>query len=289
MRTTLLGTSATLLSCVVALTAKIAGAQEPVPPPAAPATPPAALPVAPAAEAPAPAIPPLPGPAAPQPTAEAPVVAPAAPAEEETFPAAWFRIDSDLFGLQLWAGATHPLGEGIGLASDIYVTGSLGELDVGPAIATGPFTLTPMIGLQVDWASRRAAALVPQLYFTGGPDPIYLELWIQDYQNQLFDVFPNHDLYTRFFIDYKIGRYFGIGPQIEPWFALNDADDTRKKGLMSLAVGGNVMLTNYGKNATIFVYAAYETQSTARHGEEFPTQTSANGGFAGRLTFVHNF
>ena len=50
-----------------------------------------------------------------------PEPAPAPAEEEESFPAAWFRIDSDLGSLQLWAGATHMLSDTVGIATDIYV------------------------------------------------------------------------------------------------------------------------------------------------------------------------
>jgi hypothetical protein len=287
MRTTLLGISVTLLSCAVALLTANAHAQEAAPAPAAPAEaapPPAATP---APEAPPPAAPP-PEPATPVAAGAATEAAaePAPAAEPEVTPAAgWFRLDSDLFNIQLWAGATHPLIEGLGLATDIYVSGALGEFDIGPAITAGPFTLTPMIGLQVDWASRQAASIVPQLYLTGGPDPIYMELWVQDYENQVFDAFPNHDLYTRLFIDYKVSKFFALGPQVEPWFALNKADaegNPRKTGLMNLAVGGNVMLTNYGKGGTLLLFAGYETKKSARDAVD-------GHAFAGRFTFLYNF
>src|SRR5258706_4823911 len=157
----------TSLAALGALVPAAAWAQD-----AAPAAPPAgAAPAAPAAAEPAPAAPA----AAPE---AAPAAAPAAPAGPTPAPG-WMRIDSDFFGLQLWGGGTLPLVDGVGLAMDIYVnqnTASYGEFDLGPAITAGPLVLTPMIGFQMDWTTRRAAALVPQLYVTGGPDPIYAEL-----------------------------------------------------------------------------------------------------------------
>jgi hypothetical protein len=210
--------------------------------------------------------------------------APAAAAEEESFPPAWFRIDSDALSLQLWAGATHPLTDTIGLATDMYVdSGSLGEFDIGPAFTAGPFFVTPMIGVQFDWALHKAAAIVPQLYVVGGPDPIYLELWIQNYLYTPFD-YPTADavavntLYARLFIDYKLGKYLAIGPQIEPLYALSGPD----KEIISLPIGGNVMLSNYGVGNTLFLFLAYETKSAAREAVD-------DNALVGRLTFVKNF
>jgi hypothetical protein len=209
--------------------------------------------------------------------------APAA-AEEETFPPAWFRIDSDAALLQLWAGATHPLTDTIGLATDIYVnSGSLGEFDLGPAFTAGPFIVTPMIGIQFDWALHKAAAIVPQLYVVGGPDPIYLELWIQNYLYTPFD-YPTADtvlantLYARFFVDYKVSKYIAIGPEIEPLLAVSGPDKTT----LSLPIGGNLMLSNYGVGNTLFVFLGYETKSTARDAVD-------GNALVGRLTFVKNF
>jgi len=182
---------ALLSSLVLLLGHNTALAQTPADEPVAPAaeTPTAEAPTAEASATPT--SEPVAAGAAPEGPAVEPVaVAPAAeaPVAEETFPAAWFRIDSDLGSLQLWAGATHPLTDGIGLATDMYVlatvggTGllSLGEFDIGPAITAGTFTLTPMLGVQADWGNHRMAALVPQFYLTGGPDPIYTELWLQN-------------------------------------------------------------------------------------------------------------
>ena len=254
MRTTLVGSSVTLLACALALVAGSARAQDAAPPP--------------------------------EPAPAAPV---AAPAEDAPIPA-WLRLDSDGGGLQLWAGATHPLGEGIGLASDIYIAnyfgeggigpGMLGEFDIGPAIAAGPVTITPMLGFQVNFGLKKAQAIVPQLYVTGGPDPIYLEFWLQNYLNSVFTDDANNDLYMRLFVDYKVSKYFGVGPQIEPLLALNDMGGARESGLASLVVGGNVMLTNYGKGSTMFLFLGYETQEDSRPDDN---------GLAGRFTYVYNF
>jgi hypothetical protein len=210
--------------------------------------------------------------------------APAVAEEKETFPPAWIRVDSDSLKLQVWAGATHSLSDTIGLATDIYLdSGTLGEFDLGPAFTAGPFIVTPMLGFQFDWGLHKAAAIVPQLFVVGGPDPIYLELWIQSYLYTPFD-YPTADapavntLYGRFFIDYKLGKYIAVGPQIEPLLALSGED----KSLLSLPIGGNVMLTNYGVGNTLILFLGYEAKSEARDAAD-------GNALVGRFTFVKNF
>jgi hypothetical protein len=293
----------------LAMTAGFGSAWAQTPPPATPpaATPPAASPPAatPAPVQPAPAAPgaapatapaadPAPLPPAPPPAdmppAPEPAPAPAA-AEEETYPAAWFRVDSDLAGVQLWAGATHMLSDTVGIATDVYLNAFnmfpvlLGELDVGPAFFAGDFIITPMLGLQVDWFAHRAAALVPQLFVVGGPDPVYMELWVQNYAYTVFDKSGTtaaggaNTLYTRLFVDYELGKYAAIGPQVEMLYSFNSKlQNLDGDSLISLPVGANVMLTNYGKNNALIVFAGYET-----------VETPNDARLAGRLTFIHNF
>jgi hypothetical protein len=138
-----------------------------------------------------------------------------------------------------------------------------------------------MIGLQVDWSNRTAAALVPQFYATGTPDPFYFELWVQNYQHNVFNATSGaNTLYFRFFADYRLHEYLAIGPEVEATLGLNDAANglfANGDTLGSLPVGVNVMLPNYGEGNTFFVFAGYETQDTPNDKR-----------FAGRLTFVHN-
>lgn len=280
MRITLLGSHVTLLSCAAALLATNAFAQEPVPaapPPAAPVAEPAPTPppAAPAPEAATAGTPAAPG-AAPE------AATPPAP-PEETFPAAWTRIDYDTYGagLQLWAGATHALTDMVGIATDIYVTPTLGELDVGPAFTLGPVVLTPMIGMQADWINKKAAAIVPQLYLTGGPDPIYFELWFQNYNYAAFKYTAFNKAnygYFRLFVDVKLNKYFAVGPEAEMTVAFNDNAKLGDESITYLPIGANVMLTNYGKNNTLIVFAGYDASKNGPAAD-----------FTGRLTFIHNF
>ena len=238
---------------------------------------PAAPAAAPAAEAPpaAPAPPPPPPPEAA--TAPAPAAAPAAPA---AWPG-WFRLDSDGGGVQLWAGATAPLADGIGLAFDAYVfqgAASLGEFDIGPAIAVSSLTLTPMIGVQFDWTNRTFAALVPQLYLTGSIGPIYEELWLQYYNyKSVYDYtgkvgLANSYFYARAFVDYKINDYIGVGPQLEL------TQDFELKEMTSMPVGANVFFFQAGAGSTFQAFLGYETKDPS----------GKDNHLAGRFSVVHN-
>ena len=235
--------------------------------PAAPPTPgePAAQPVAPAVESP--------------PAAAPEAAPPAAPAGPAPWPG-WMRIDHDGGALQLWGGATAPLADGIGLAFDIYVnSGFLGEFDIGPAIAVGPLTLTPMIGAQFDWSNKTFAALVPQLYLTGSAGPIYEELWLQYYNYKtVYDYTGKHGgadsiFYMRAFVDYKISDYVGVGPQLEL------THDFETKSMYSMPVGANVFFFQAGANSTLQAFIGYETKKDNFNGHAL----------AGRLSYVHNF
>jgi hypothetical protein len=203
----------------------------------------------------------------------APTPATEAAAEGPTPMPGWIRIDSDWGGLQLWGGGTYPLVDGVGLAFDMYVLQagtSLGELDLGPAITAGPVTITPMIGLQIDWTQHKAVSLVPQLYVTGGPGPIYGELWLQYYMNKTFDGASN-TLNGRLFADFKFNDFIAVGPEL-------DLAHDSEADLVSLAVGPNVMLSNVGAGGTFIAFLGYETKDTF-----------FDNHVAGRLTFVKNF
>ncbi len=222
------------------------------------------------------------------PASPAPAVEPA-PAAPPAWPG-WIRVDHDSGGLQVWGGATAPLADGIGLAFDMYVnSGTLGEFDIGPAIAVSSLTLTPMLGVQFDWADRTFAALVPQLYLTGplADGKLYNELWLQYYNYKLVrDTGLDTYLYVREFLDYKISDNVGIGPEIEL------TQNFTQKKLTSLPVGANVML-NMGLNSTFFAFLGYETNKNSNTYDKTDDMGMVTGtekhAVAGRLTFVHNF
>jgi len=227
------------------------------------------------------------------PAAAAPPAAPAIPS--------YFRIDHDYaFGLQLWAGATYPLAENIGLATDIYIventpavvldnTGAAtgakqswwGEFDIGPAFTVGPLSVTPMVGLAFDWAAKRAVAINgPQLYTIVNLDKIYFESWIWTLLYSPFkDSVANDYFHTRDWILYKLSGNVAVGPQLELWTNLQGK--LGPKGLTSLPVGGHVDLA-FGTGNTLGIFLGYETHKAAR-------ESVGDKGAVGRLTFVHNF
>jgi hypothetical protein len=249
----------------------------------APATTPAPADPAPVAAEPAPAPVPEPSPAPAAEPARAPEEAAPAPAAEEapSIPS-WFRIDSDLFGVQLWAGATHDLGA-FQLATDIYVTSTIGEFDIGPAFtfADGAVALTPMVGAQFDWAQKRMVSLVvPQLFTIVNLDSIYFESWIQGFFYGPFTegAAPLDTLYTRDFLLYKVSDTFAIGPNIELNYGFDAGEIT------SLPIGGAAMV-GYGTGNTLLLAMGYETNEDARAA----AGGSGDRAIFGRFTFIHYF
>ena len=306
----LLISSSVALALVVGITGQ-AKAQSAAPatpaatPPAAtppPTAPGAAAPTTPATP-PAPETPPAAGPASAPATPPAPADAAAAPAAAtppaEPPPASYFRIDHDYqYGLQLWAGATHSLGGGVGLATDIYlaeVEGGAyrgatyswyGEFDIGPAFTFGPLSLTPMVGAGFDWGAKHANLINgPQLYTILNTDSIYIESWIWTLLYSPFKEAPSPDIFhTRDWILYKVSGTIAVGPQIELWYSLKAKTINAvpyKSGVTSMPFGGHVDIA-YGTGNTLGVFLGYETNKDGR---------DARGGNAavGRFTFVHNF
>ena len=138
-----------------------------------------------------------------------------------------------------------------------------------------------MIGVQFDWTHRRTQALVPQFYMTGGPSPIYAELWFQYYNNKIFNDELSNQINARLIVDYKLSDYIGIGPEIDLGFdsaGVANADGEAKK-VYSLPIGVNLLFTNVGLNSTFMGFLGYETGEPS--GEK--------NHLGGRLTFVHNF
>ncbi|HYJ11739.1 MAG TPA: hypothetical protein VEX18_22100, partial [Polyangiaceae bacterium] len=203
----------------------------------------------------------------------------------------WMRIDSDASALQLWGGFTYPLTDGVGLAFDMYVnSGYLGELDIGPAITAGPLTLTPMLGLQVDWLSRRAQALVPQFYAVGSLGPIYTELWFQYYLNSVFLDDAANQIFVRLIGDFKINDYVAAGLELD---LAHDNKGLDREGqdakLRSLAIGPNVLFSNAGAGSSFMIFLGYETKKFYGNNGILPPNDDSANHLTGRLTFVHNF
>jgi hypothetical protein len=220
----------------------------------------------------------------------------AAAPEEANSVASYIRLDHDyMFGIQLWAGATFPLANGVGLATDIYapenypyVSGDgaavqswWGEFDIGPAITVGPLTVTPMAGVAFDWAAKRAVALnAPQLYTVMSTDKFYFESWIWTVLYSPFKapVYNNY-FHTRNWALYKFSKAIGVGPQFEFTYLLNDT--VAPKGTSAMPLGGHVELS-YGAGNSLGLFLGYELDKDVR-------KLAGGRGVEGRLTFVHNF
>jgi hypothetical protein len=283
----------------------VAAAQDAAPTPAAaPAAPaPAATPAA-ATDATVPTTTAAPAPAALEATTPPPAAGaiPAAPPAEEAKPIpSYFRIDHDyMFGLQLWAGATYPITDTIGLATDVYIaenypaaalttdasgapTGAgiaqsyWGEFDIGPALTFGPLSLTPMVGIAFDWAAKRAVAINgPQLYTILNLDHFYFESWVW---TMLYSAFKkdgaNDYIHTRNWFLYKPNSVIGFGPQLEYTYDLE-----AKQTAFGFPVGGHVELS-YGTGNSLGLFVGYDTKKATHAADD----TAA----VGRITFVHNF
>ncbi|MGE0322735.1 MAG: hypothetical protein AB7S68_10550 [Polyangiaceae bacterium] len=209
-----------------------------------------------------------------------PVAAPEAAAEEESDVPGWFRLDVDSFGPQFWAGATHSLG-GVDIATDIYVLGSNGEFDIGPALSFGDLTLTPMVGVNFDFAGQRVNPLIaPQLFTIYAGDPIYFESWIQFFfADGVFHSQGEPNIaYTRNFLLFKVGRDVSVGPQVEATIGLNSAAKPNDKALQSLPLGGAVSLA-YGKGATLLMFLGREMVKDAQKEDKI----------TGRFTWIYTF
>jgi hypothetical protein len=283
------------LSLVAALAVPAGALAQDVAAPAAPAAEPAPAPVA-TELTPAP-------PAEPAPTL---YEAPAATEETEPAPedaaapvAGWFRVDSDIGGLQLWAGATFPLSDTIGLATDIYVLdtfGSVGEFDIGPSITLAPgISILPMVGMVFNWSVQKAVSVVPQFYAYVDSSSVYFELWTQLFLSDMLTSGALDYLHIRAFPLYKVSDVFAIGVEIDANIAVANAPQTAEPGeepedvtLLWLPVGPHIKM-NAGAASTIELFIGYdlggnELYNLATYGG--PTEEHR---LAGRFTFVQTF
>jgi hypothetical protein len=224
----------------------------------------------------------------------------ATPAEDAQPVPSYFRVDHDyMFGLQLWAGATYPISDVIGIATDIYIAENYptfsggvdsaggfsagttqsywGEFDIGPTFTFGKLTLTPMVGIAFDWAAKRAVAINgPQLYTVFNHDKIYFESWVWTLLYSAMNKAGSNDyIHTRNWILYKINETIAVGPQLEYSYDLE-----AKSTIFGFPVGGHVELA-YGSGNSLGLFLGYDTKRSTRG----PDNTAA----VGRLTFVHNF
>jgi hypothetical protein len=196
------------------------------------------------------------------------------PAEEveETGLEAWFRVDADRIGTQIWAGITSPLGP-VALAMNGIMIGTVGEVDVGVAIAVGDLRFTPVVGLAVDFAAENLKGITaPRLITTFDSAPIYFESWLQLTFESPFEETSPDLFYTRNFLLWRLGSWIALGPQVELTYQLNH--DT---GVISLPIGGQVEVRSGADNRLSF-FLGYDT-------EELPNSDGA----AGRVTFIHDW
>jgi hypothetical protein len=217
-----------------------------------------------------------------------PVAYAEAPAEEEapvedggSDVTGWFRIDMDPSGLQLWAGATHPLSDTVGLASDIYVVGSIGELDIGPTFTAGSLIITPMVGLAIDFAAQHAVSFIPQLYLIADGDAIYFEFWSQLFLSDMFQPATDY-IHLRGFPLYKASEQVAIGVEVDANINIKNkppnADMDDEVTLAWLPVGPHLKLF-YGGSSTLELFVGYDVAA----------ENTGNDKLAGRFTFVQTW
>ena len=210
----------------------------------------------------------------------------------------YFKVDHDYaFGLQLWAGATHPLSKTIGLSTDVFIAdGQLalykgaayswyGEFDIGPAFTFGPLLLTPMVGLGMDWGAHHATLGKWQLYTILNTDKIYAESWVWALMYSTFKEAPlPNGFHTRDWILYKLSGTLSVGPQIELWANMTSKTTLigySKNGVVSMPIGGHIDIA-YGTGNVLGVFLGYEANKTGR-------ELRDGNAAVGRFTFIHNF
>ncbi|WP_045119676.1 hypothetical protein [Haliangium ochraceum] len=190
----------------------------------------------------------------------------------------WFRVDLDSLGPQFWFGATHQVG-GIALASDIYLAGTYAELDVGVALSFGNLSLTPMVGLGVDFGAQSFATIAaPQLYTIFAQGDIYFESWIQGFFSSPFSEGVQDYLHTRNFLLYQVSTNLALGGQIEANINFNESTEgAGDDGLAYLPVGIRANI-GYGENNTVGIFLGYDLQAP-----------EGSDGIGGRFTFVRTW
>ena len=212
-----------------------------------------------------------------EPTAVQPPAAEVPADEASAFVSGFFRFDYDAWGLQLWAGATHQLG-GLQLASDVYVTDSFGEVDLGPQVQVGSFTLITTVGAVYDFSTESVVGLVAPLVTTIHDSPaLYFESWLQMTFGSVFTEGAEDLFHSRNFLLYKVNPTLWLGPQVEVNVGVTQAEE-----VTSLPVGGQISL-GYGKDSRLSVFLGYDTV------EQMDPITGApmdSDRLAGRFTFV---
>jgi hypothetical protein len=204
---------------------------------------------------------------------------------EETDISGYMRVDVDVFGTQIWFGATHPIG-GLNIESDIITMGTAAELDVGLSFSIlEDLILLPEAGVILDFESMSVPTFVPQFYIYWTLKQLYLESWENVYIG-LKDESDPDSFYNRTFLLYSLNDTFSIGPQAEFSLNLEDTDsvaDAKSNDdsdtLTNLVIGGRINV-GYGENNTLSLFLGYETKEEARGDLD---------GITGRFTFVRNW
>ena len=246
-----------LAIAVLALAARPAAAGEPGAPPGA-----AAIPAAGSGEAATPAV----------------ATAPAATDDDgAAFVSGFFRFDYDAYGLQLWAGATHQIGA-VQLASDVYVTDSFGEMDLGPQVQLGSFTFITTVGAIYDFSTQSVIGVVAPLVTTIYDSPaLYFESWLEMTFGSTFTEGAEDLFHSRNFLLYKVNPTLWLGPQVEVNYGVKQAED-----VTSLPIGGQISL-GYGKENRLSLFLGYETVEQMDPATGDPMDSDR---LAGRFTFV---
>jgi hypothetical protein len=215
--------------------------------------------------------------AAGEPTAGVSPAAEATTDEASAFVSGFFRFDYDAWGLQLWAGATHRLG-GLQLASDVYVTDSFGEVDVGPQVQIGSFTLITTVGAIYDFSAQSVVGVVAPLVTTiYDSSALYFESWLQMTFGSVFTDGADDLFHSRNFLLYKVNPTLWLGPQVEVNVGVTQAEE-----VTSLPIGGQISL-GYGKDSRLAVFLGYDTVEQMDPTTGAPMDTDR---LAGRFTFV---
>jgi hypothetical protein len=198
---------------------------------------------------------------------------------------AYFRVDTDVLSTQFWFGGTHQW-DVIGVASDIYVTGSFAEFDIGPSFVFGQLTLVPMVGVGFDFEARKVKTLVaPQLFVTYSSKRLLFDSWSQVFLNSPFAEGSEDSFYLRNGLLWKTSSLLAIGPQVEATVRINEIAAAepgggvvmQAPGVTSLPVGGRVDI-GYGAGNTLTLFLGYDDKAPA-----------GSDKIAGRFTFVRTW
>ena len=169
----------------------------------------------------------------------------------------WFRIDTDDLGTQFWVGATHEIA-GVNIASDLYLVGTTGEIDVGPAFTFDNLTLTPMFGVVFDFNPATTqndkvplwTHLVPQLFVVFDDAAVYFEAWLQYFMSEAGDYEVGNLLHHRSFFLLNVFDGFAFGPQYD----VDVLDGTRTSSIVGLRAN-----VEYGKHNTVGVFVGRQS------------------------------